>query len=154
MRLLLAIGALVPALYAPAFAAAAPETTACGLLTREEAAAVVGSAVAEGKPLAGHPMGPGIDIQNCTFEAPGQKRLSVSLWTFPPHAQGLEMYRTLCGKKEQAAGLGDLACWYSGEHRELQVLTGSRILTFELVGRRGAPAELIIAAKQALGRLK
>jgi len=153
MRLQLTIGALVLAIGIPASAAAAPDSNACALLTREEASAAVGSKVGEGKLTAGGSMaGAGIDVSGCSFSG-GSKDLSVSLWRFSPSAQQtLEVYRGLCRKKEQAAGLGDLACWYNASHNELQVLKGSALVIVELRGR--SPDALTTVAKQALARLK
>jgi len=150
-----AIGAFVLIIGLPAVAAADPGSNVCALLTRDEAAAAVGSPVGEGKPLAGGSMaGEGIEVTNCTYTGSGMKELRVSSWSFSPKAsQSLEVYRGLCRKKEQAAGLGDLACWYNAKHNELQVLKGSTLLIFELSGGRGADA-LVTAAKQALARLK
>jgi hypothetical protein len=126
---------------------------ACGLVTREEASAAVGAAVAEGKLTAGGSMaGAGIDVSGCTYAA-GSKDLQVNLWRFSPSAQqSLEIYRGLCKKKEQAAGLGDLACWYNASHNELQVLKGSALLIIELRGR--SPEALTTVARQALAKLK
>lgn len=154
-RLRIVIGALVLAVAMPAVAAAAPDgaVNACTLLTRDEATAAVGSAVGEGKLTAGGRMaGSGIDVSGCTYAA-GSKELQVNLWRFAPSAQqSLEVYRGLCRKKEQAAGLGDLACWYNASHNELQVLKGSTLLILELRGR--SADALTTAARQALGRLR
>jgi hypothetical protein len=155
-RLRIAIGALTfltAALSAPAFAAPDGTANACALLTRDEATAAVGAAVGEGKLTAGGRMsGSGIDVSGCTYSA-GSRELQVNLWRFSPAAaQSLEVYRGLCKKKEQAAGLGDLACWYNASHNELQVLKGSTLLIFELRGR--SPDALTTVAKQALARLK
>jgi hypothetical protein len=150
----IALAVLTGAVSLPATALAALDGNACTLLTRDEATAAVGAAVGEGKLTAGGRMsGSGIDVSGCTYAA-GSKELSVSLWRFSPAAaQSLEVYRGLCKKKEQATGLGDLACWYNANHNELQVLKGSTLLIFEL-RRSGAATALVTAAKQALARLK
>jgi hypothetical protein len=154
-RLRIAIGALVFAVATPAAAAATPDGTvnACALLTRDEATAAVGSAVGEGKLTAGGSMSAaGIDVTGCTYTS-GSKDLSVSLWRFSPAAkQSLEVYRGLCKKKEQVAGLGDMACWYNASHNELQVLKGSALVIVQLRGR--SPDALTTVAKQALAKLK
>jgi hypothetical protein len=146
---------LLGVLVASTIGAAAPDvqSNACSLLTRDEASAAVGSAVGEGKLTAGGSMAAaGIDVSGCTYTG-GSRDLSVSLWRFSPAAQqSLEVYRGLCKKKEQAPGLGDLACWYNASHNELQVLKGSTLLIFELRGR--SPDALTTVAKQALARLK
>jgi hypothetical protein len=93
-------------------------------------------------------------VSGCSYAGSSMKELNVSLWRFSPAAsQSLEVYRGLCKKKEPAAGLGDLACWYNAAHEELQVLKGSTLLIFQL-RRKGAADALTTAAKQALGRLK
>jgi hypothetical protein len=152
----IALTVLTCAVSLPATAFAAPDGNACTLLTRQEAAAAVGGAVGEGKLTAGGSMSQaGIDVSGCSYADSSMKELNVSLWRFSPSAsQSLDVYRGLCKQKEQAAGLGDLACWYNTQHQELQVLKGSTLLIFELRGRRGASDALVTAAKQALGRLK
>ncbi len=154
-RLRMAIGALGCAVAMSAVGTAAPDGTvnACSLLTRDEATAAVGSAVGEGKLTAdGRMAGSGIDVSGCTYAA-GSNDLQVSLWRFAPSAQqSLEVYRGLCKKKEQAAGLGDMACWYNASHNELQVLKGSALMIFQLRGR--SADALIAAAKQALVRMR
>lgn len=153
-RLRIAFGVLI-LLSVALPAAAAPDGTAnaCTLLTRDEASAAAGSPMSEGKLTAGKGMSAaGIEVSGCTYTA-GSKDLSVSLWRFSPSAQqSLEIYRGLCKKKEQAPGLGDLACWYNASHNELQVLKGSSLLIVQLRGR--SPAALTTVAQQALGRLK
>jgi len=152
-RLRIAFGvSILFALALPAVAAPDGAANACTLLTRDEASTAVGSPVSEGKLTAGKSMSAaGIEVSGCSYA--GSKDLSVSLWRFSPSAQqSLEIYRGLCAKKEQAAGLGDMACWYNAKHDELQVLKGTNLLIFELRG--GAANSLTTAAKQALGRLK
>jgi hypothetical protein len=122
-------------------------------VTRDEASAAVGSPVAEGKLTSGGSMAAaGIDVSGCSY-AGGTNELEVSLWRFSPSAkQSLEVYRGLCKQKEQAAGLGDLACWYNAKHNELQVLTGSTLLILQLRGK--SSEALTTVAKHALARLK
>jgi hypothetical protein len=154
LRLRIAIGAFM-ALAVALPAAAAPDgaVNACGLLTRDEATAAVGSPAGEGKLTAGQSMSKaGIEVSGCNYTG-GSKDLSVSLWRFGPSAQqSLEIYRGLCKKKEQAPGLGDQACWYNASHNELQVLKGSSLIIVQLRGRTAEA--LTTVAKQALGRLK
>jgi hypothetical protein len=154
MGKLLAGFVLITGLTANAAAqGAAPN--ACGLVTRDEATAAVGAAVAEGKLTAGRSMaGQGIEVSGCTYTATSGSDLSVSLWRFSPSAKdSLAVYVGLCKKKEQAAGLGDVACWYNERHKELQVLKGTALMIFQL-DRRDGSAALTTVAKQALGRLK
>ena len=152
-RLRIAFGVLILfALALPATAAPDGTANACTLLTRDEASAAAGSPVSEGKLTEGKSMSAaGIEVSGCSYS--GSKDLSVSLWRFSSSAtQSLEIYRGLCKQKEQAAGLGDVACWYNAKHNELQVRRGSTLLIFQLRG--GTGDALTTAAKQALGRLK
>jgi hypothetical protein len=147
---------LLGVLVASTIGAAAPDqSNACSLLTQDEASAAVGSAVKEGKLTAGRSMaGQGVEVSGCTYTATSGSDLSVSLWRFSPAAkESLAVYVGLCKKKEQAAGLGDVACWYNANHNELQVLKGTSLLILEL-RRSGAANALVTAAKQALARLK
>ena len=147
---------LIGVVVASTIGVAAPDqSNACSLLTREEASAAVGAPVNEGKLNPGGPMaGQGIEVTGCTYTAASGSDLSVSLWRFSPSARdSLAVYVGLCKKKEQAAGLGDVACWYNERHRELQVLKGTALMIFEL-HRSNASAALTTAAKQALARLR
>ena len=64
----------------------------------------------------------------------------------------LQIYKAECMKKEQVPGLGDLACW-NAQHRELQVLKGGTLLTFEIHRDGNATEVLKTVAKTALTRL-
>ena len=66
----------------------------------------------------------------------------------------LQIYKSECLKKEQVPGLGDLACWYSKDHKELQLVKGSMVLTFKINRSGNATEALTTVAKNALGRLK
>jgi hypothetical protein len=156
LRLSFSLAASILAVAMPSAFPAPPDSNVCSLLTRDEATAAVGSPVGEGKPvLAGGSMGPGIDVSACAYAA-GSKELQVNLWRFSPAAsKSLEFYRGFTKQKEQVAGLGDLACWYNSEHKELQIVKGSSLLTLELkCGRRDSGDALVAAAKQAVGRLR
>ena len=154
MRITLLILLLLPT-TAARVAAGDGNGNACALVTRDEATAAVGAAVGEGKLTSGGSMaGAGIDVSGCAFASASRKELKVSLWRFSPSAkQSLDIYRGLCTKKEQAPGLGDIACWYNERHHELQVLKGTSLMIFEL-DRQPASEALVTVAKQALARLK
>lgn len=86
----------------------------CTLVSRQEAAAAVGASVAEGKrAAAGVQAMPGVDVSGCNYDSPTTiGYIKVAVWRFSPAAaQVREVYRTRCAKKEQAGGLGDVACW-------------------------------------------
>ena len=128
----------------------------CALLTKQDAAAAVGEAVGEPKPIVrGRSSTPGMSVSACEYESPAKHSVQVTVWRLSGDTAGafLQVYRAECMKKEPAPGLGDLACWYSAEHRELQVLKGASLLTFEIHRNGNATEALTTVAKKALARL-
>jgi hypothetical protein len=127
---------------------------ACALLTTQEAAAAVGEAVGEPKPMNRSTM-PGVSVAHCEFESASRNSVQVTVWRpFGDSAQMfLQIYKSECLKKEQVPGLGDIACWHSKEHRELQVLKGTTIMTIELRRTGSAPEALLTVTKKAAARL-
>lgn len=130
---------------------------ACALMTKQEAAIAVGEAVGEPKPM-NPPQSamPGVSVAMCEFVSAARNSLKVIVWRPYGDSAGmfLQIYKGECLKKEQWPGLGDLACWHSKDHRELQVLKGTTILTFEINRSGNATEALTTVAKHALGRLK
>jgi hypothetical protein len=129
---------------------------ACALLTTQEAATAVGEAVGEPKPKNPPPSAmPGVNVAFCEFESAARNSLKVTVWhPTDSVAMFIQIYKDGCMKKEQVSGLGDLACWHSKQHRELQVLKGTTILTFEINRSGNSTEALQTVAKHALGRLK
>lgn len=129
---------------------------ACALLTTQEAATAVGEAVGEPKPK-NPPQGsmPGVTVAACEYESASRNSVQVTVWRpFGDSATVfLQIYRSECQKKEQVPGLGDVACWHSKEHRELQVLKGATIMTVELRRIGSFPEALMTATKKAVARL-
>ena len=139
---------------APAAAPRDTPQTACALVTRDEAAAAVGARVSDGELTAVPPAG-GMEVSACLFRGGGMDELKVTVYRFAAAAkQSLDVYRARCGAKEAAAGLGDVACWYSARHHELQVLKGTTLVVFQL-DRGGSTTEPLLAvAKLAVPRLR
>jgi hypothetical protein len=127
----------------------------CALMTKQEAAAAVGEAVGEPKPIApGRGAMPGVDVTACKYESATKHSVQVSVWRFSESAgQFRQFYQAAIAKKERAPGLGDIASWYNAEHRELQVLKGSILLIFQIDRSGNATEALTTAAKKALARL-
>jgi hypothetical protein len=131
----------------------------CALLTKQEAATAVGEAVGEPKPIGpGRSAMPGMSVVACEYESATSHSghsVQVTVWRFSGDSAGmsLQIYRAECMKKERLPGLGDLACWYNAEHRELQVLKGATILTVEIKRNGDATEALTTVAKKAVGRL-
>ena len=128
---------------------------ACTLLTAQEASAAVGQGV-EPKPK-NPPQGsmPGVNVATCEYESASRDSVQVIVWRpFGDSAQMfLQIYKSACLKKEQVPGLGDTACWHSKEHRELQVLKGTTILTVQLKRTGSFPEVLLAVTKKAVARL-
>jgi hypothetical protein len=130
---------------------------ACALMTQPEAAAAVGEAVGEPKPKNPPDSAmPGVSVAACEFVSAARNSLQITVWRPSGDSAGmfLQIYKSECAKKEQLPGVGDMACWYSREHRELQVLKGPTLLTFEIHRSGNATEALTTVAKNALGRLK
>jgi hypothetical protein len=160
MLLVANIAAGVSAAGAPA--ASSTQSTpgpfdACALMTKQEAAIAVGEAVGEPKPT-NPPQSamPGVSVAACEFVSAARNSLQLIVWRPSADSAGmfLQIYKSECLKKEQLPGLGDLACWYSKDHKELQVLKGSMILTFEVRRSGNATEALTTVAKKAVARLK
>jgi len=129
----------------------------CALMTRQDAATAVGEAVGEPKKKdAGRSAGPGMSVVHCEYTSAARHSINLTVWGFSGEsaAMSVQIYKSECLKKEQVPGLGDLACWYNKDHRELQVLKGTTILTFEINRSGNAMEALTTLAKNALGRLK
>jgi hypothetical protein len=130
---------------------------ACALMTKQEAAIAVGEAV--GEPKATNPPQsamPGVSVAACEFVSAARNSLQVTVWRPSGDSAGMfvQIYKGECLKKEQLPGVGDLACWYNADHKELQVLKGTMILTFEIHRSGNATEALTTVAKKALARLK
>ena len=63
------------------------------------------------------------------------------------------MFGTRCAQKEQATGLGVVACWYDAKHTELQLLKGTIALAIQLQRGGDATEPLKTVAKKAVERL-
>lgn len=125
-------------------------------MTKQDAATALGEAVGEPKPK-NPPQSamPGVSVAACEFVSAARNSIQVTVWRPSGDSAGmfLQIYKAECMKKERVPGLGDLACWYSAEHKELQVLKGATILTFEIHRSGNATEALTTAAKKALARV-
>jgi hypothetical protein len=155
------LGAQIAAAVSAASAQAPPSKPSaptgfdpCTLMTKEEAATAVGEAVQQ-KPIRPGGSMPGVAVSACDYEAPSRSHVQVTVWRpfGDSAAMFLQVYKSGCLKKEQQPGLGDLACWYDKDHRELQVLKGSTLLTFEISRKGNATEALTTAAKKAVARV-
>ena len=97
---------------------------------------------------------PGVNVTACEYESATGHSVQVSVWRFSDSAgQFRQVYQAEIAKKERVPGLGDIACWYNAEHRELQVLKGATLLIFEITRSGDATEALTTVAKKALARL-
>jgi hypothetical protein len=123
--------------------------TACSLLTKEDAAAALGEAVAGPKSTV-MPSGP----SSCEYSGSGLHTVHLNVIPFDAATAG--MYKAMCAKKgkEGLTGLGDVTCWYNDKHAELQVLKGLTFFSIEL-RKSGDPTEAIKGvARKVYDRLK
>ena len=139
--------AAAPADTPQAEAATSAPGDACSLLMKQDAAAALGEAVS-GPESAGT-----TTASSCEFSGSGLHAVQLNLMRLSRDEAAV--YRALCAQKgkEGLSGLGDVACWYSDEHEELQVLKGTTFFSIELQ-RSGNPTEAIKAvAKKVFDRL-
>ena len=125
-------------------------SAACSYLTKEDAAAALGEAVAgpKGKAM------PTEKVSNCEYSGSGIHRVNVNVMGLD--ASTAAMYKALCAQKSRdgLTGLGDTTCWYNDKHEELQVMKGQTLFTIEL-RRSGDPTEAIkTLARKIYGRVK
>jgi len=101
---------------------------------------------------------PGVDfnVSNCSYDsATTSHSVNVNLWLADSSSASAlkQTIQFVCQGKEGVSGLGDVACWYSSEHGELQVAKGGAFLSFEATTGGDATETLKALAKKALGRL-
>jgi hypothetical protein len=140
---------------------AATATEACALVTREEAATGLGEAVQAGIPftLGSQTVGPGVtvSISSCTFDSATGRTVSVAYWRAAGTGasqlrQAIE--QVVCVGKERVTGLGDFACWYDSDRKELQIVKGAGFVDVQITGASGdRSAALRTLAERALGRM-
>jgi hypothetical protein len=131
---------------------------ACALMTKQEATTALGAAVGEPKPIsAGRSAMPGVNTSACEYQSANTlTSVQVYVTRLSSDATGQflrQTYQKGCATKEKLPGLGEVACWYNAEHRELQVLNGTAYLIFRLKGGGNATEVLTTVAKKALTRL-
>ena len=127
---------------------------ACSLLTKQDSAAALGEAVSGPESSSGRSLGPGNTVSSCEYTGSGLHRVHLNLMRLSPDTAAI--YRQLCAQKgkEGLSGLGDVACWYSAQHEELQVLKGTTFFSIEL-RRSGDPTEAIKGvAKKVFDQLR
>jgi hypothetical protein len=142
---------------------AAAATDACGLLSKDDAAAGLGESVRD--PLAvtlgTQAVGPGITVSmsSCVFDASnGPRTVSVNYWKAagnlaPQLRQAAE--QVFCVGKERVSGLGDFACWGDSTHAELLIVKGSGFIDVQITGATtNRAAALQTLAQKVLTRVQ
>jgi len=136
---------------------AGPKTSAridpCSLLTKAEAAAAVGTAVADGKStIVDSSQTQGMEGSSCQYESPTTTHgIKLNMYRYSPSFA--QAFRTRCARKETVPGLGDVACWYDSNHTTLQLLKGTTSLSIALSRSGDATEALKTIAKKAVERL-
>jgi hypothetical protein len=147
---LMAIAYTPRLIAAPAPAQANPAApTACSLLSKEIAATALGEAV-KGPDATNLPNGKSA----CEYTGSGLHKVHLNVMPLTPDTAAI--YKGLCAQKgkEGLTGLGDVTCWYSAKHEELQVLKGGTFFSIEL-RKSGDPTEAIKGvAKKVFDQLK
>jgi hypothetical protein len=149
----LGVACAVSTLYAAQSSRPAGGVDPCALVTKQEAAAAVGEAVGDGKPTTVVTNGPAMQGGgSCQFESPSSAHyVKINLYRYPE--QIAAAYRQRCSRKETAPSIGDVACWYDSNHKELQLLNGTTSLAIQISRSGDASEALKKVAKQAADRL-
>jgi hypothetical protein len=129
----------------------------CVLLTKQDAAAAVGEPVGEPESTrAGRSMMPGVDASACEYQSASRShKVHMNIWRASGDSTAMfrQTYQGVCATKERLAGLGDVACWYSSQHRELQLLKGAAFLSFQINRSGDATEALTTVARKVAARL-
>ena len=131
-------------------AAAVTGGDACALLTKPDAEAAVGGPVGEGKATNMNSGSPA--VKACGYDGAGGRHIQLNMFVFAPGSAEIQVYRGLCAKKEQVAGLGEIACWYNEKHSELQMLKGGAVMTIEITRSGDATEALKTVGKKVVDR--
>jgi hypothetical protein len=136
---------------------------ACGLLNKQDVATALGEAVGDGQgtTVGNQTLTPGVtaSISACDFDATNSARsVSVDLWKISGASGGQLkqlLQQLICAQKEAVSGLGDVACWYDSDHREIQILKGSSFidLTFSEIGAADRTTVIKALAGKAIAKL-
>jgi hypothetical protein len=131
----------------------------CSFLTQAEVEAALGETVDAPKATAGGtlPVSGSVtaNVSNCDYSSPTTVHsVSVDVWSAPGSSDAIkQLTQLVCSTKEAVSGLGDVACWYSSDHTELQFSKGATFL--DLHGSTsGDPGQLLTTlAQKAVDRL-
>jgi hypothetical protein len=144
-------------------AAGGPASDACGLVTKDDAAAALGEPVQDpkGSSTGARQLAPGVSVSGsaCSFGSTTSARdLTVNLYrgSGAVSAQARTLVeQTLCSSKERVSGLGDVACWNDSSHTELQFLKGSQFVDIQITQASGPDTTqaLTALARKAAGRM-
>ena len=135
-------------------------TGACALLSKQDAAAALGAPVNDARSLDIPKQNMGaftVDISSCEYERTSGSAASVQLQTWK--AGDANTVKTMagfvCQTKEKIAGLGDVACWYAPDHKELQAFKGGSFVSLTVRGAPGNADDTIKAlAKRIVDRVQ
>jgi hypothetical protein len=140
-------------------------TSACALVTREEAAAALGEQVGTPNTLtvnAPQQIIPGVNItlESCQyFSMTSGRSIEVTIWksvggTAQQIRQAVEQF--LCMGKERVSGVGDVACWFDASRTELQALKGGTLVIFRMDAGAGVNTVQVLSsvASRGLGRVQ
>src|SRR5262249_36623067 len=97
-----------------------------------------------------------VDISTCSYDKSGtgpSASAEVQTWRASDASQVKMMAGFVCQTKDKVNGVGDVACWYSNEHRELQAFKGGTFIDLTV---RGAANDAVITnlMKTVLDKVK
>lgn len=129
----------------------------CALLSKQDAMAILGgAAVKDARPVAVGNQNMGtftVSVSACDYDASTTTgSVSLQMWKAAGGSDAAvkQMGGIVCGTKEKIAGIGDSACWYSPDHKELQAFKGGSFVSLTV---RGAPGNADDAIKALAKRI-
>ena len=135
----------------------APAGDPCALLSKQDAMAILGgAAVKDAHPVAVANQNMGtftVSVSACDYDASTTTgSVSLQMWKAAGGSDAAvkQMGGIVCGTKEKIAGIGDSACWYSPDHKELQAFKGGSFVSLTV---RGAPGNADDAIKALAKRI-
>jgi len=136
----------------------ASQTVACSLVTFDEVSAALGETIvdrAATTPPVRQQIASGLeaDLSACQYASPTSGLfVEIDLSEAKGQAAKIKQYtQTACSNKDEIAGLGDFACWFSFDQREIKLAkNGAHI---DIKSGTASAAVLQSLAEKVIGRL-
>ena len=136
----------------------AGQTDVCSLVTFQEVSAALSETIvdrAATTPPVRQQIAPGLeaDLSACQYSSPTSGLfVEIDLSESKGQAAKIKEYsQAACANRDEIAGLGDFACWYSFDHREIKLAKNGAYL--DIKSGTASDAVLQALAQKAVARL-